>query len=461
MNKEQILSLQLKQKEFFNTGKTKDIAFRIENLKKLSLLLQENEDEILSVLKKDLNKSHIEAYSSEIGYIRQEIEIALKNLKKWNRKKKVKTSLINLPGKSYYVCEPYGSVLVISPWNYPFGLLFTPIVGAIAAGNCIIAKPSEISTDSSKLIYDLISKNYPEEYFSVIEGGAEVTQSIINENIDFIFFTGSTAVGKEIFKSASVHLIPVTLELGGKNPCIVDKHIDIEIAAKRLLWGKFFNAGQTCVAPDYLLLNKNIQEEFLSKLVEFTNKFYGDFDEIQENFTKIISQKHFDRVFGYLNEGKIIVGGKCDKNTLLIEPTIITNLNYQSKIMQEEVFGPILPVIIYEDINEVIDNLNKLSKPLCVYLFTKDKEIQRKIIENTVSGTVCINGTIHSIISHNLPFGGVAESGIGRYHGITSFETFSYKKSILKKKFWWDWAVMYPPYKTSLNLFKKVAKYFY
>ncbi|OGU57545.1 MAG: aldehyde dehydrogenase [Ignavibacteria bacterium GWF2_33_9] len=461
MNKEQILSLQLKQKEFFNTGKTKDIAFRIENLKKLSFIFQENEAKILLALKTDLNKSHIEAYSSEIGYILQEIKIAIKNLKKWNRKKKVKTSLINFPGKSYYVNEPYGTVLVISPWNYPFGLLFTPLVGAIAAGNCIIAKPSEISTNSSKLIYELISKNFPEEFFSVIEGGAEITQSIINENIDYIFFTGSTVVGKEIFKSASEHLIPVTLELGGKNPCIVDKNIDIEIAAKRLLWGKFFNAGQTCVAPDYLLLNKNIQEEFLTKLVDFTNKFYGNFDEIQENFTRIISQKHFDRIIGYLNEGKIIFGGKYVKNKLLIEPTIITDLNYHSKIMQEEVFGPVLPIISYEDINVVIEKLNKLSKPLCVYLFTKDKELQSKIVENTVSGTVCINGTIHSIISHDLPFGGVGESGMGRYHGKTSFETFSFKKSILKKKFWWDWAVMYPPYKTSLNLFKKVAKYFY
>jgi aldehyde dehydrogenase (NAD+) len=461
MHKEQILSLQRKQKEFFYSGKTKDIAFRIEILKKLYNVIENNEGKILAALQQDLNKSITESYTSEISYILQEINSAIRNLNSWKQRTYVNTSLINKPGKSYFINEPYGSVLVISPWNYPFGLLFTPIVGAIAAGNCIIAKPSEISKHCSNLIFELISQNFPEEYFAVVEGGAEVTQCLINQNTDYIFFTGSTEVGKEIMKSASEFLIPVTLELGGKNPCIVDKDVDIEIAVKRLVWGKFFNAGQTCVAPDYLFLHEDIKEKFLSKLVETTKKFYGSYTEIEKNFTRIISQKHFDRILNLLNEGKIILGGSSDKSNLLIEPTIICDISYASQIMQEEVFGPVLPVILYNDLNEVLTKFQKISKPLCIYYFSKNKKNHDVIINNTITGTVCINGTIHSIISHYLPFGGIGESGMGRYHGKASFETFSYKKAVLNKKFWWDWSVIYPPYNTSIKVLKKAFKIFY
>jgi len=458
MKVEEIKPLQLRQQKFFQSGITKDLEFRIENLKKLFTIIETNEVKILEALKKDLHKNETEAYTSEISYILKEISLAINRLKKWNQPQKVRTELINKPGKCFIVFEPFGSVLIISPWNYPFGLLFTPIVSAIAAGNCVVAKPSEIAVNSSKLIYEIISENFPDEYLACVQGDAEITQSLINQNTDYIFFTGSAAVGKIIMKSAADYLIPVTLELGGKNPCIVDYEADIAIAVKRIIWGKFYNAGQTCITSDYLLLHRKIKDEFLTKLKETIKQFYGDDISAIKDFSHIINEKHFDRLTGLMNEGKILVGGFKDKSRLYISPTVIVDINYQSKIMSEEIFGPLLPVIIYEDLDEEIVRLQSMAKPLSLHFFSSIKKNQDKIIKKTSSGSVCINGTIHTILSHELPFGGVGLSGIGYYHGRSGFETFSHKKSIVMKKFWGDFNVIYPPYKHPLSVLKKAMK---
>ncbi len=458
MNQNEINKLLLNQKEFFNTGKTKDITFRIEQLTKLQELIEKNESIIMDALYKDLHKSQTESYTSEIAYVLKEIESIIKNLKKWNRKGKVRTSLINLPGKSYFQYEPYGIVLIIGPWNYPFGLIFSPLIGAISAGNCVVIKPSEISVNTSKLIFNLINDNFPNEYLSVVEGDSQVSQALINEKIDYLFFTGSSKIGKLIMKSASEHLIPITLELGGKNPCIVDCNIDIEVTARRIVWGKFFNAGQTCIAPDYLLVHKDIKDEFLEKIKGTLKEFFPEMHKDNKDYSHIVNQVHFDRLSALMDEGIIVAGGEKDSANLYISPTIISELYYNSKIMNEEVFGPILPVLVYDDLNDVIQNLRNQQKPLSLYFFSKDKKKQNQILDGTSSGSVCINGTIHTIMTNKLPFGGVGLSGIGKYHGRASFETFSHKKSVLQKSFKFDLKSMYPPYKTKFSILKQIAK---
>ncbi len=454
--KNSFISLQMQQKKYFHSGRTKSIEFRISMLKKLKKIIEQNEQDILRALSNDLHKSITESYTSEISYVLKEIRFFIKYLNKLRKKERVRTPFINKPGKSYYQYEPYGTVLIISPWNYPFALLFSPLIGAIAAGNCIIAKPSEISKHTSNLIYRILSENFDKEYIAVVEGDAESVQALINDQIDYIFFTGSTSIGKIIMKSAAEYLIPVTLELGGKNPCIVDSDVNIEVAAKRIAWGKFFNAGQTCVAPDYVLLHRDIKDKFVEQLITTIKHFYTEKD-----FTHIVNDFHFDRLTKLMAEEKIIEGGICKKENLYISPTLITDINHNSKLMDEEIFGPILPIIIYEDLELEIKKLNASPKPLVLYYFSNDKVKHDKIINMTSSGSVCINGTIHILLSTELPFGGVGESGMGRYHGIESFETFSNKKSILKKSFWGDLKAVYPPYDTPLKILKKAIKFLY
>lgn len=458
ISKDQVLEIYKKQKDYFNSGETRDIAFRIKMLKKLYKVIEENSEEIMECLKKDFNKSRTEAFTSEILFIMQEIRTYIKKLKKWARPVKVQTPIANKPGKSYYIREPYGTVLIISPWNYPFGLLFTPLAGAMAGGNCIIAKPSEISLNTSKIIYRIISDNFGEEYIKVIEGGGETTQLLINENTDYLFFTGSTAIGKKIMEYASDYLIPLTLELGGKSPCIVDRDIDHEVTARRILWGKFFNAGQTCIAPDYLLVHKDIREKFTEKLISVIGEFYNTEDPVSD-FTHIINDKHYKRLCELLKEGDIITGGKTDEKNRYISPTILGNIDKDSNIMKEEIFGPILPMMEYEDLEDVLKDIKKRDKPLVTYFFSRDKKKQNIIIERSSSGSVCINGTLHLFISKELPFGGVGASGFGRYHGKFSIDTFTYKKAVLKKSFRFDSKLVYPPYKMSLEFLAKILKY--
>jgi aldehyde dehydrogenase (NAD+) len=441
---EEIEILQNKQRDFFKSGKTLDIVFRKNVLKKLKTLIEKNESEIFDALKNDLGKGEIESFTSEVNYVIEEIDIFLKNIDKWSNPKKVKYSLLNFPSKSYYECVPNGVCLVISSWNYPFGLLLTPIVGAIASGNCILAKPSEFAPKTSALIKKMINDNFDEGYFKVIECSGEETNKFINENIDHVFFTGSTNVGRLVYQEAAKHLIKVNLELGGKNPCFVDEDIDLEVAVKRIIWGKFFNSGQTCIAPDYILVHSSIKDKFIEKCISVIKEFYSD------NKFRIINQRHFDRLLEVLENEDVIYGGQYDAQKLEIEPTICSTLN-----TKDEIFGPILQIKSYDNLEE---ELKKIDDPLSIYLFSNNKEKHKLLLKNTNTGNVVINGTLHGMINHHLPFGGTGKSGIGNYHGFASFEAFSRKKGIMIKSFSFDNKQIYPPYKTPLSTLKKLIK---
>ncbi|WP_409069596.1 aldehyde dehydrogenase [Clostridium sp. FAM 1755] len=447
-----------KQKKFFDNGYTKDINFRIEALKKLKYSIKINENNIFKALKKDLNKSEFETFITEIGIVYDEINVAIKNIKKWSKTKKVRTPITNFLASSYIYNEPYGVVLIMAPWNYPFQLIMAPLVGAISAGNCILLKPSELAVETKKIIVDIIKDTFNDEYISVVTGGVEESEALLKEKFDYIFYTGGINVGKIVMKAAAENLTPITLELGGKSPCIVDKDADIDLAARRIAWGKFLNAGQTCVAPDYLIVHKNIKEKFISLMEKYIVKFFGKNIFENEDYPRIINERHFKRLEGYLDEGKIVFGGKRDINNLYIEPTIIEEINFKNRIMQEEIFGPVLPVIEFEDISEVIDIVKNNSKPLALYYFSEDKEKQKFVIKNIQFGGGCINDTIMHLATSTLPFGGVGNSGMGGYHGIASFETFSHKKSILKKSNLIDIKIRYAPFKGKINLARKLFK---
>ncbi|MFB2933723.1 aldehyde dehydrogenase [Aerosakkonemataceae cyanobacterium BLCC-F154] len=444
------------QQQFFSSGKTKDIAFRLTQLRNLKQAVLDNKDEIIDALKADLNKPTFESYLTEIGVIK-EIDYAIKNLKNWSKPKKVATPLEQLPGSAFIYPEPLGLVLIIAPWNYPFYLTISPLVGAIAAGNCAIVKPSEISQHTSSIIAKIFAKTFDTAYISVVEGGVETSQQLLQQKFDRIFFTGGTAIGKIVMEAAAKNLTPVTLELGGKSPCIIDSDINIEYTARRVVWGKFLNAGQTCIAPDYLLVNQNIKKPLIDSMKNCVREFYGDDPEKSPDFARIINQKQFNRLGELLKSGEIILGGKTNPETFYIAPTLIDKISLDSPIMQEEIFGPILPIIEYNNLEEAISFVNSQPKPLALYFFSKNQEYQQQILQKTSSGGVCINDTIMQIGVTELPFGGVGNSGIGSYHGKASFDTFSHQKSVLKKSFLLDIKVRYAPYLGKLDLLKKIV----
>ncbi|MBA4536958.1 aldehyde dehydrogenase [Bacillus aquiflavi] len=443
-----------KQKSFFRTNKTKNLAFRLNALQKLRTAIKNNETELIEALKLDLNKSEFEAYSSEIGMILEEIRFTIKQLRSWMKPKKVKTPITHIGSTSFIYSEPYGVALIISPWNYPFQLAVAPLIGAIAAGNCAIIKPSELTPKTSEILSKLLEKNFPEEYISVVQGGVETSQALLNEKFDYIFFTGSVHVGKMIMKAAAKNLTPVTLELGGKSPCIVHEDANIKLAAKRIAWGKFMNAGQTCVAPDYLYVHHKIKNEFLTYLQEAIKDLYGE----PRHLTRIVNEKHFKRLCSYLNNGEKFLGGKINQEQLLIEPTVLTKITWEDPIMQDEIFGPILPVLEYDEIADVIEGIHHHPKPLALYLFTESENVQQHIVTNISFGGGCINDTVYHIVSPYLPFGGVGTSGIGAYHGKGSFDTFSHKKSILKQTTLFDIPLRYPNIKNGLKKIKFFLK---
>jgi len=443
------------QRQFFSTGTTKDIAFRLTQLKNLKQAVLDNRDEIIDALKADLKKPQFESYLTEIRVIK-EIDYAIKNLKNWSKPKKVSVTLDQLPGSAFIYPEPLGVVLIIAPWNYPFQLTISPLVGAIAAGNCAILKPSEISPHTSSIITKICQKTFAPAYISVVEGGVETSQQLLQQKFDHIFFTGSTAIGKIVMEAAAKNLTPVTLELGGKSPCIIDTDINIEYTARRIVWGKFLNAGQTCIAPDYLLVNQTIKKPLLNNIKKCLQEFYGNDPETSPDFARIINQKQFNRLVELLKNGEIIVGGKTNPETCYIAPTLIDKVSLDAPIMQEEIFGPILPIIEYSHLEEAISFVNNQPKPLALYFFSKNQEYQQQILQKTSSGGVCINDTIMQIAVSELPFGGVGNSGIGSYHGKTSFDTFSHQKSVLKKSFLLDIKVRYAPYLGKLDLVKRL-----
>ncbi|MSS42771.1 aldehyde dehydrogenase [Anaerosalibacter bizertensis] len=445
-----------KQKEFFKSGKTKDIKFRIENLNKLKKNIEKNEQYIMEALKKDLGKSNFESYSTELGIVLSEISFITKHLKKWAKPKKVKTPITNFKSSSYIYPEPYGNTLILSPWNYPFQLSIVPLIGSIAAGNTVILKPSSTSYYTSKIIEEIINENFDTGYIHVITG--ERGKKLLDENFDYIFYTGSVPVGKIVMKKASKYLTPVTLELGGKSPCIVDGKANLNLSAKRIVWGKFLNSGQTCVAPDYMFIHKNVKNEMINNIIYYIKTFYGENPLHSEEYTKIINERQFNRLIKLLDNNKIIYGGDYDKDSLYISPTLMNNVNWDDPIMGEEIFGPILPILEYEELNEVIDIVNSHPKPLALYFFSNDKENAEKIINGISFGGGCINDTIMHLSSPYLPFGGVGTSGMGSYHGKKSFDTFTHYKSILEKSNIIDPNFRYPPYGNKLNIVKKFLK---
>ncbi|MHB9924324.1 aldehyde dehydrogenase [Clostridium botulinum] len=455
---ESIRDMLKKQKSFFDKGYTKDINFRIEALKKLKHNIKINENNIFKALKIDLNKSEFETFITEIGIVYDEINGAIKNMKKWSKPKKVKTPITNFLASSYIYNEPYGVALIMSPWNYPFQLIMAPLVGAISAGNCVLLKPSELAVETEKIIVKIIKDTFSDEYIGVITGGIEESTALLKEKFDYIFYTGGINVGKIVMRAAAEHLTPITLELGGKSPCIVDKDANIDLAARRIAWGKFLNAGQTCVAPDYLVVYRNIKEKLISSIEDYIVEFFGENTFESEDYPRIINERHFKRLEGYLKEGKIVSGGNTDINNLYIEPTIIEGINFENRIMEEEIFGPIFPVIEFEDIDKVIDIVKNNPKPLALYYFSENKEKQEFIIKNISFGGGCINDTIIHLSTSTLPFGGVGSSGIGGYHGRASFDTFSHKKSILKKSNLIDVKIRYAPFKGKINLAKRLFK---
>lgn len=445
-----------RQRSYFQEGECKSVEFRIVQLTRLHTWICKNEEAIMEALQKDLQKSPFEAYATEIGIVKEEIKFTIKNLRKWAKPRWVPTPLTQFPSSSFIYSEPYGVVLIMSPWNYPFQLTIAPLVGAICAGNCAVVKPSAYSVHTSRLIVRMIREVFKEKYVAVIEGGRTENEALLNEKFDYIFFTGSVNVGKYIMEKAARHLTPVCLELGGKSPCIVDETADIKLAAKRIVWGKFLNSGQTCVAPDYILVQKSVKDKLLKYLEKNIIKMYGKHACHNTEYPKMINDKHFERVLSLIRDTHIVCGGGSRSASLQIEPTVVDQVNWDSAIMQEEIFGPVLPVLTYYDLKEAAAQVNAKPKPLALYLFTKDRKREAYVLKNISYGGGCINDTVVHLATPYMPFGGVGNSGMGGYHGKASFDTFTHKKSILKKGLCIDIPIRYAPFKGKLKLLKKI-----
>jgi len=445
-----------KQRKHFATGKTKSLDYRVDQLKKLRQAIIERESSIVTALNQDLRKPELDSYITEIRVTIQEIDYVLKHLKKWTKPRRVKTSLETFPSVAQIYPDPLGVVLIISPWNYPFALAISPLIGAIAAGNCAVIKPSESTPTVSQVIAEIIQQTFSVIEIAVVEGDAVVSQQLLTEKFDHIFFTGGTKIGQLVMEAAVKNLTPVTLELGGKSPCIVDTEIDLEETAKRIAWGKFLNAGQTCIAPDYLLVEKSIKEALISKLQECIVNFYGTNPQTSPDYCRIVNDRQFNRLKVLLKDGDIVTGGQTDLTEKYIAPTLVTNVSLESELMQEEIFGPILPILDYANLEDAIAFINQRPKPLALYLFSNNKSKQERVLEATSSGGVCINDTIFQVGVIDLPFGGVGPSGMGAYHGKATFDTFSHYKSVLKKSFRFELNVRYPPYGNKINWIKRL-----
>jgi aldehyde dehydrogenase (NAD+) len=445
------------QKTFFNNCTTLDTGFRIQKLKQLKKLLKENEDELYHAVYADFKKSSYETYISELGQIYREINKACKQVRKWSRKKKVKTDIMNFPAGSYLVPVPLGVVLIIGSWNFPYMLSLIPAVSALAAGNTVVLKPSELPEQSSHVLARLINENFEPDYFRVVEGGVPETTELLDQKFDKIFFTGSTKVGKIVYQAAAKNLIPVTLEMGGKNPVIFTEHCELKKSVKRLIWAKFLNAGQTCIAPDYILVHQSVKDEFLRLAVAEIQKSHFSFGN--QNYVQTISKEHAERLIRLIEKDKIFYGGSYDAESRYVEPTILHNIGFEDAIMQEEIFGPVLPVIGYTDLNEVISKIRSLPSPLSFYVFTKNKQIKHKLLREVPFGGGAVNDSVMHFINMNLPFGGVGNSGTGSYHGEYGFKTFTHYKGILDKPTWFEPPIKYFPHtKFKLKLIKRLIE---
>lgn len=437
-------SLVAHQREFFESGITRPLPFRLEALRKLQKTLLDNESLINKAMKSDLNKSSFEAYMTETGMVLDEIRFHLKHLPRWAKTKTVRTPITQFHAKSFVVPEPYGVTLIMSPWNYPLQLCLEPVVGAISGGNCAVIKPSAYAPATSEAIAKIIGEAFPPEYMAVVEGGREQNNALLEEAFDYIFFTGSVEVGKAVMEAASRHLTPVTLELGGKSPVIVDETANLKLAARRIAFGKVLNAGQTCVEPDYLMIHNSVKESFLKEYAKALKEFFpgGDMSEMPV----IISEKHFQRVTQLLKGEKAVIGGGTDESRRFLEPTVLTDVSPDSPVMQEEIFGPILPLMTYTELDECIRFIRSRPKPLALYLFTESRAAEKRILNTCSFGGGCVNDTIIHLANPHMGFGGVGHSGMGSYHGKLSFDTFSHYRSIVRKSTWIDLPMRYHPY---------------
>jgi aldehyde dehydrogenase (NAD+) len=456
---EEVKSVVGKQDLFFQKQQTKSVEFRINQLKTLKKAILDYEDRLYDALWKDLRKSKFEAYGTEIGLVLAEIGVHIRNLRKWAKPRRVYTNqLIHFWSTSRIYKEPYGRVLIIAPWNYPFQLLIKPLIGAISAGNCITLKSSEYSPHTANVMGQMIKEYFPAEYITFFGGGREANKALLSQPWDYIFFTGSSAVGKVVMEAAAKNLTPVSLELGGKSPCVVDRDANLKVAASRIVWGKFLNAGQTCIAPDYLFVHRSVKDELLLLMKQKIVHYFGDNPKVSPDYVRIATVAKTERLAAFLKGANIVAGGEIDMEERYISPTIIDSVTPGDRIMQEEIFGPILPVMEFEVLSEVTDYVNSNAKPLAFYYFSSNKSKQEEMLNQTSSGGGCINEVIMHIANDNLPFGGVGNSGIGHYHGKYSFDVFSHSRSVMKKAVFLDIPVRYAPYRNKLRILKMLIK---
>ncbi|MBQ7377564.1 MAG: aldehyde dehydrogenase [Clostridia bacterium] len=457
MTANEINALLSKQRDFYKSGKTLPVSFRITMLKKLRAAIQTHEKEITDALYADLGKSEHESFMCECGMALSELSYMIKHTRKFAKEKRVRTPLAQFPSRSYQKPSPYGSVLIMSPWNYPLLLTLGPLANAIAAGNTAILKPSAYSPATGALVASIISKCFPPEYIAVVTGGRAENTALLTQKFDLVFFTGSTAVGKEVLRHTAEHLTPAVLELGGKSPCIVDASARLALAARRIVFGKFLNCGQTCVAPDYILCDARIKDALISELKEQIRVQHGEDPLANPNYGRIVNEKHFNRLLSLIDHDKTVLGGESDKARLKIAPTLLDGVTFDDAVMSEEIFGPILPILTYQDFNEVIPLLADRPKPLALYVFSESKQSIKEITERLSFGGGCVNDTVIHLATSNMGFGGVGESGMGAYHGKAGFDAFSHTKSLVNKKTWLDLPMRYQPYKQS---YKRLLRFF-
>ena len=454
---ERIPEIVARLRETFRDRRTKPLEWREEQLRRLGELLSRHGDELVAALQADLRKPSLEAWMADIASTRAEADLARKQLRAWTKPERVRIPLSQRPGRARIVRDPLGVVLIIGPWNYPVQLVLTPLVGALAAGNCVVLKPSEVTAHTSAALAKLVPRYLDPDAVAVVEGGVTETTALLAERFDHIFYTGNGRVGRVVMAAAAKHLTPVTLELGGKSPCLVDSDVDMDVAVRRIAWGKFLNAGQTCIAPDYVLVHESRERELLDGLARTLREFYGDDAQRSPDLARIASDRHHERLVKLLESGEVVAGGQTDAAERYVAPTILRDVKPDSPVMEDEIFGPILPVLKVRDMDQAIDFVNQREKPLALYVFTRRPEVEERVVSRTTSGGVCVNATLWHIANPHLPFGGVGESGLGAYHGRHSFEVFSHRKSVLRKPSRFDVRFVYPPYtKGKLALLKRL-----
>lgn len=457
MTEQEINSLVNRQRKYFQTGATLPVSTRVSALRRLYDAISKHEKEINEALRKDLGKSCFESYMCETGMVLEELSYMLKHTPRFAREKRVRTPLAQFHSRSCQKPSPYGVTLIMSPWNYPFMLTLSPLADALAAGNTAVVKPSAYSPHTSDVILRILSQCFEPKYVAVVTGGRAENTCLLREDFDYIFFTGSQTVGKEVMRNAAEHLTPVTLELGGKSPCIVDQTANIKLAARRIVFGKYLNCGQTCVAPDYIYCHRSVKDKLVSEVKKQIQKQYGKQPLSNPDYGKIINEKHFDRILGLIDKKKVVHGGSSDRKALRIEPTVLDNVTFSDAVMQEEIFGPVMPILVFDSLDEVIRNVNAMPHPLALYLFTSDNAAAKKVTSRCGFGGGCINDTIIHLATTEMGFGGFGESGMGAYHGKIGFDTFSHYKSIVDKKTWIDLPMRYQPYR---KMHEKMVRFF-